>query len=396
MLPVRPTLGDRSLFPELEPAAYLAHAALSPVSAPVSAAVERALADYARFGAGAFGRYLEQRRRLKTKLEALLGAEPDSIAFTSNTTGGIIDIAFSYPWERGDRVVVFDGEFPTNVTPWQRSAKLFGLELLFLSARDYLGDPAAALERLGATLGAKRPRLVAVSAVEFQTGLRMPLRAMGELCRRHGAELFVDAIQACGAVPLEVRSSGIDYLSAGSHKWLMGVEGTGLLYVSPERMPRLRPHAVGWLSHEDPVRFLFEGSGHLRYDRPLRTTVDVFEGATQNLLGCVALEASVDLISELGVGAVYAHVNHYLDLLEQGLLARGFQSLRAPEAERRSCILGVLPPNGDSVSLQRALGTRGIICSVPDGVLRFAPHWPNCPSEVDVVLSAVDEISGQN
>ena len=387
-----PVLGDRSLFPKLQVRAYLSHAAISPVSQPVSIAVERALADYASHGTGAFARYAKQRERLKGKLEHLIGVEAGSVALVPNTTSGVSDIALCYPYETGDRVVLFDGEFPANVTPWQRAAELFGLELVFLSAREYVDRPELALERLSEVLRTRRPRLVAVSAVQFQTGLRMPLEAIGQLCRESGVELFVDAIQACGAVPFNVRACGIDYLSVGSHKWLMGVEGAGFLYVKPERMAKLRLHVAGWLSHEEPERFLFEGSGLLRYDRPLRRSVDAFEGATQNLLGCVALEASIDLIRELGVQRIWSHANGYLDVLEAQLLRRGFASLRASQPERRSCILGVVPPSGSSVPLHRGLVARRIACNVPDGILRFAPHWPNALAEIETVIGALDEL----
>jgi selenocysteine lyase/cysteine desulfurase len=390
--PADAILGDRSLFPDLRSRAYLSHAAISPVSAPVRAAVLAALSDYASYGMGAFAAYVSQRKRLKTKLETLIGAEPGSIAFVPNTTSGVSSIALCFPYEPGDRIVVFDGEFPANVTPWQRAAELFRLRLVFLPAREYLERQDDALVRLEKVLRAERPRLVCASAVQFQTGYRMPLEAIGTQCRAFGTELFVDGIQACGAVPLDVRAQGIDYMAVGSHKWLMGIEGAGFLYVAPARVSSLRLHVAGWLSHENPAEFLFAGAGHLRYDRPLRTSTDVFEGATQNLLGLVALEAAVDLILKLGVERIWAHANRYLDLLEIGLLQRGFLSHRASEPRARSCILGVVPPGVDSVRLHRQLAQRDIACNVPDGVLRFAPHWPNSLDEVAGVLDAIDEL----
>ncbi len=106
-------------------------------------------------------------------------------------------------------------------------------------------------------------RLVAVSAVQFQTGLSMPLAEIGALCRAHGAELCVDAVQAVGVVPMDVEALGLDYLACGAHKWLLGLEATGFLYVRRERQPSLRPALAGWLSHEDAVSFLLEGPGKL-------------------------------------------------------------------------------------------------------------------------------------
>jgi selenocysteine lyase/cysteine desulfurase len=388
---VAPKLGDRSLFPHLEARAYLNHGGISPASEAVRLAVHALVDDYTRRGSSAFVTWLEQRQRLKAKLAALVGARPGDLALAPNTTRGITDVALCFPWRAGDRVVLFEGEFPSNVTPWQRAAALFGLEVVFQRAAAFLDDEGGALERLDDELR-RGARLVAVSAVEFQTGLRMPLAAMASLCHARGAELFVDGVQACGAVPLDVVSTGIDYLACGSHKWLMGLEGAGFLYVAPERASTLRPFVAGWLSHEGALRFLFEGPGHLRYDRPLRSSADVFEGGNVNAAGCAALDASVSLLLELDVARVHEHVSRYLDALEGGLIARGFTSLRAARPEQRSNTLGVLAPPGASVvELARELGARGVVCALPDGVLRFTPHWPNGLDEVPGVLDAVDD-----
>lgn len=388
---LRPALGDRRLFPQLEPRLYVNHAAVSPPSLAVRAAAERVLDDYARLGVGAVPLYAEQRARLKEKVARLIGAQPADLGLISNTTRGVTDIALCLPWKRGDRVVVFEGEFPANVTPWQRAAELFGLEVVFLSVQDYAEDVERALGRLRAELE-RGVRLVAASVVEFQTGLRMPCGAIGALCHEHGAELFVDAIQACGATPVDVRTEHIDYLSCGSHKWLMGLEGAGFLYVAPERVEALRPAVAGWTSHEDALRFLFEGQGHLRYDRPIKKRAELFEGGANNALGFAALEASLDLIQELGVENIHRHVGTLLEPLEAGLVERGFASLRAPDTARRSCTLSVLPPDGVSVvELRKHLAECSVACSIPDGRLRFSPHWPNSAEQVPELLTAIDE-----
>ena len=385
-------LGDRSLFPDLKPRAYLNHAAISPPSTAVRQAVAEVLQSSAALGAGAVRRWLEQRARLRHELGVLLGASPEDIAFIPNTSRGVTDMALCIPWKSGDRVLLAEGEFPANVTPWQRAAELFGLELSFLArptADDVLGEWLGALEAALSSTGA---RLVALSAVQFQTGLRMPLERIGPLCRRHGSELFVDAIQACGVVPIDVRRQGIDYLASGSHKWLMGLEGAGMLYVAPERAAALRPHVAGWLGHEDALSFLFEGPGLLRYDRPLRRTARVVEGGMANTVGLAALAASLGCLQELGLEAIFAHVSGYLDALEAALVERGFQSLRARAPELRSGILSLKPPAGiDVIELHRAIDTAQVSCSTPDGLLRFAPHWPNGLGEIDGVVAAIDD-----
>ncbi len=393
-----PRLGDRSLFPTLEPAAYLNHASISPHSLPVQQAVTAVTTDYGRRGAGAFLTWDAERNRLRGLLARLLGAEVPDIALIPNTSRGVSDISLCLPWQRGDRVILFEGEFPANITPWQRAAELFGLELELLPLHDFVHGhdhgPSPGLQRLRDAL--RRPaRLVAVSAVQFQTGLRMPLAEMAALSHEAGAELFVDAIQALGVCPIDAVACGADYLCAGGQKWLMGAEGLGCLYIRRDRVAALQPRVASWLSHEDGLGFLFAGAGQLRYDRKIRQRADFLEGGSYNTIGCAALAASLDLLLTLGIPAIFEHVQRYLDELEHGLCARGFTSLRARSVHERSGILSVLPPSpGDVIDLQRTLGERGVACSTPDGVLRFSPHWPNARAEIPGVLAAVDAALG--
>jgi selenocysteine lyase/cysteine desulfurase len=386
----RPALGDRSLFPDLHPAAYLNHAGVSPPSTAVRAAVADVLASYAAAGARAVVDAVALRARLRDKVARLLGARSSDIALTGGATHGIQAVALSYPWRRGDRVVLLDGEFPANVTPWQRAAELFDLEVAFVALAAFEASDEAGLAALEAAL-APGARLVAVSAVQFRSGLAMPLRAMAELCRDRGAELFVDAIQALGAVPLDAIALEVDYVACGAHKWLMGLEGAGFLYVRRERVAELRPALAGWLSHVDPVSFLTEGAGYLRYDRPIRREASLFEAGSASTVSQAALDASLGILLELGVTSIQAHVTRYLDRLEPELTARGFRSLRAAEPARRSGILSALPPPGrDPRALREALWREGVAVAIPDGAVRFAPHWPNHERELERVVAALD------
>ncbi|MEZ4265401.1 MAG: aminotransferase class V-fold PLP-dependent enzyme [Myxococcota bacterium] len=386
-----PRLGERKLFPRLQARAYLAHAAVSPPSSAVEAAVARFVADQASTGVSAFMTYKRRRDAFRPALAALIGARADDIALMGNTTQGVSAIAVSLPWRAGDRVVLCRGEFPTNVTPWLQAARAHDLVPVWLDAPDPLRPVGDFLDRLAAALEGGA-RLVALSAVAFQTGMRLPLGAIAALCHQHGAELFVDAIQAVGALPIDVVRDRVDYLAAGSHKWMMGLDGAGLLYIAPERVGALRPLLAGWLSHEDGLGFLGLGAGHLRYDRPIRQRADIFESGMSNAAGFAALEAGVSPLAELGTAAIFEHVDRYNGALDQGLRGRGFRSLRASTPDARSGILSVFPPEGvDLIALHAALDARGIVTSTPDGLLRFAPHWPNAHAEVPQVLDAVDE-----
>jgi selenocysteine lyase/cysteine desulfurase len=388
----RAKLGSRALFEQLQTDVYANHASLSPPSRPVREAVAATLGGYASKGMAWYVEEVDRRQRLRNRLAGLVGAREGNIGLVANTSAGVIDIALGLPWKRGDRVLLFDGEFPTNVTPWQQAAQRHGLELAWLDADRFRLDRERALARFEDELK-QGVRLVAVSAVQFATGQRMPLAAMGELCRHHGAELFVDAIQAAGIVPLDVEAMGIDYLACGSHKWLMAPEGLGFLYVAPQRAEALRPDMAGWLSHEDAFAFLTRAPGELRYDRPFRAGAPMAEAGTFNTLGAAGLEASLGLIDDIGVPAIFDHVQRWLDALEPALVERGFESARMASNDGRSGILSVRPRDPSiAPAWVRELAARGIACASPDGWLRFSPHWPNALDEVPRVIEAIDAI----
>lgn len=390
------TPGSRSLFPSLQTNVYANHASLSPPSEPVRAAVNAVLAGYAEHGMAWYVEEVQRRARLRESLAGLIGTSEGSVGLVANTSAGIIDIAQGLPWRKGDRVLLFDGEFPTNVTPWQQAARRYGLELAWLVADDFRTDRDTALERLEVELK-RGVRLVAVSAVQFTTGQRMPLERMGELCKRYDTELFVDAIQAAGIVPLDVTAMGIDYLACGSHKWLMAPEGIGFLYVAPERAAALEPNMAGWLSHEDAFAFLTRAPGELRYDRPFREGALMAEAGTANTLGVAGLEASLQLIEQLGVDAIYRHVQSWHDALEPKLAELGLESARMQDPAGRSGILSFRPPEpSEAPDWVRQMGEQGIACASPDGWVRLSPHWPNSLEEVPRIVEAIDTILAQD
>ena len=384
-------LGDRSLFPELSARSYLNHAAISPLSLAAQTQAQQVLCDYAKGGLEGFFRWLPQRQRYRESLGKLIGANASDIGFCQNTSAGVVSIAHMLPWKKGDRVLLFQGEFPTNITPWQQAAETYGLEVVWLSLDSFFRSHEEGLAELKSELE-RGLRLVAVSAVQFQTGLRMPVNKIGELCHQYGAELFVDAIQALGAVPFNVDS--IDYLSCGGHKWLMGMEGAGFVYIAPQRKDTLIPRLAGWLGHEDAFAFLLQGEeGHLRYDRPLRKEASVIEQGAQSTIALAAGEGALDLILQLGVQKIFSHINAFHDRLESQLVQQGFQSARTSEKDGRSATLSVrLPKDVDLLSFAASLGRERIAVTSPDGWLRFAPHWPNALEETDFILATIEKI----
>lgn len=382
-------LGSRALFPLLGQSIYLNHAAISPPSLKVREAVVRIVDDFALRGSAAFLDAVEARSILKCQLADLLGApsaDGSDFAWCPNTTSGVQAIAHAFPWQSGDSILLFRGEFPTNIIPWQQAAQ-----------RAHLTIKWASLERLHLSGGVDWSevetalktgiRLVAISAVQFQTGLRVPLHELSLLCKRYGAALFVDGIQACGATPIPLYE--IDFMACGGHKWMMGVEGSGFLYIHPRWHQGLQPPHAGWLSVEDPLDFLFADRSALRYDKRIRVEPSSFEGGAQSALCYAALGASVDLLQSLGIPSIYDHIQSLLDLLERGLLERGFQSARCKDVARRSTILSVTPPLSKQKEISEwvaYLAAQGVVISQPDGWLRFSPHWSNDQEQIRYTL----------
>ncbi len=394
-IPLPARLGDRRLFPDLAVPVYVNHAAISPPSLAVRAAVQAVTDDYAALGSRAFLPWIGQRERLRGRLARLFGGGAEGWVLSPGTTRGLLDVATCLRWQPKDRILLFSGEFPANITPWQRAAQTWKLGIDTLPLTGFDDGSGAGLSRVERALQAGNLRLVAVSAVQFQTGLRMPLAELGQLCRRHGALLCVDGIQAAGAVPIDVDASGIDFFAAGTHKWAMGMDGAGFLYISPRGLAALSPRIAGWLSHEEGLRFLFEGEGHLRTDRPIRARADFLEVGAWNTMGFAALEAGLSLIESIGIPAIHAHVNGILDAIEAPLLAAGFISARARDANARSCTLSLKPPPGiDITQVEGRMWDRGVAASIPDGWLRISPHWPNGLDQVPQILDAVLAAAG--
>src|SRR5690606_14837606 len=149
-----------------------------------------------------------------------------------------------------------------------------------------------------------------------------------------------------------------------------------------------------WLSHVDGDLFLFRGPGHLNYERQLLDSPRVFEGSTMNALGFVALEAGIDTVSKVDPGETFLHVQSYHEAVAPWFVERRFRSLRAVDPGLRSCLLCFEPPEGLDVShFALALRTEGVMVSIPDGLVRVAPHFSNGQDEVDIVREALERIS---
>lgn len=382
-------LGSRELFPTLEARSYLAHAAIAPPSLPVQAAAAEVSARFAREGLPAIVHAKAEAERARRAFASLIDVAPERVARLSNTSTGVIAVAEGLRWRSGERILLVEGEFPTNVAPWLAVARRRGLEVLRLPLGAFESEGGAGLELAEAALR-RGVRLMAVSAVQFASGYAMPLQALADLCRRSGCLLFVDAIQAVGATPLDAQALGLDFLAAGAHKWLMGILGAGFLYVRPGAEAQLEPHGVGWMSLEDPERFLFADQGPVPFDARPAAGVERLEPGVLPFAALAAAAAGMELLAGLGVPAIHAHVNALFERFEPLLLARGFRSRRARDPAARSTILALEPPPDRSLAqVLAALSAEGIAATAPAGLLRLAPHWPNHADESAALAAAL-------
>src|SRR5215470_14102212 len=286
----------RKLFPITQNYVYLNHAAVCPISIPVYERMRRHARDLLENGAVHFrewGASVKQARELAARL---INAGPDEIAFAPNTSAGLAMIANGVDWRAGDNIVTADCEFPANVIPWARIKREFGVEIKMARERDCRLETEEILSLID-----DRTRVVALSFVEFASGFRNNLAAIGRYCRERGVLFVVDAIQGLGALNLDVEACSIDALSADAHKFLLGPDGVSLFYVSRRAMERVKPTLVGWLSVNNP-------EDYLNYDQPYAPSARRFEAGALNTAGVAGLGAAIELFLQIGLEKIESHL----------------------------------------------------------------------------------------
>lgn len=305
----------RDLFPAATNLTYFANNGLAPLPRPVIEAVRGALDGLQ--GAGIAATYLVAPKvfaEARAKTARLLGCDPEEIGFCRNTSEGIVWTSESIRWEPGDEVLVYQGEYPTVVYPFMMKESE-GVKVVVRPQQERRITPAMVERDL-----APRTRLLAISFVQFDSGFRADLERIGALCRANETVLLVDAIQGLGALPLDVRACNVDFLAAGTHKWLLGLQGLGIYYVRRDLLPELRPvHiALSSMVHGDDPEF-----PNQEYVVDVKKDASRFEEGTRNYIGLVALNAALDLIAEIGVDTIAARIKQLTDIMLEGAVERG-------------------------------------------------------------------------
>jgi selenocysteine lyase/cysteine desulfurase len=373
----------RAAMPIASHVAYFDHAAVAPLPESTRNAITRWLDQATEEGDVVWNQWARRLEEVRQFAARLINAQPNEIALVSNTTTGISLVAEGFPWRAGDNVVTLANEFPSNQYPWMNQSPK-GVEVRRVPVDGGVVD----LDRLAAACDA-RTRIVSASWVGYATGWRIDVRQVAELCRRRGCLFFLDAIQGLGVFPLDVQSDGVDFLAADGHKWLLGPEGAGLLYVRREHLSLLRPLMVGWNS-------VVQGSDYTRIELNIRDEAARYEGGSQNMVGFMGLGASLDLLTSLGVGPhgspVAEHVLAITDHACDSLLELGAKLLAPRLDAHRSGIVTFDLPGHDPNVVRRRLESARIIVRCRAGGVRISPHGYATFEEVDRFIEELKDI----
>ena len=307
----------------------------------------------------------------------LIGATTEEIALATNTTYGLNLAAFSLPLSPGDVIVTPDKEFPANIYPWMQAAKIRGAEY----RRVHPARGAIDNETVLAALDEPRVKILSVSWVGFAFGSRLDLRILGDACRERGIYFVVDAMQGLGPLTLDLSKLHVDILACGAQKWLLGPWGAGFVYVQKDLVQRLEPHDVSWLD----VRGSEDFRRLMDYDLTWRDDARRFEFITLPYQDFAGMNASLELIDELGPSNIAAHVagltQHVVDWASD---RDGIELVTPSSPERRAGIVSVRPADPDAASVR--LKQARVVHTVREGAVRLSPHCYNTIEEVDYAL----------
>jgi len=366
----------RNEFPVVREKIFLAHAGVCPLPRRVADAIagcaqQSTLGDQEAF--------MLHRLDVARKLGAqLLNCQPDEIALVGPTSLALSFVAAGLKFRRGDNILIYHDDYPSNVYPWMALAEK-GVEVRLLNARG-LG-----VIRAKDVIGQvdENTRLVALASCHFISGFRLEHDAIGKFLRERGILFCLDAIQTLGAFPTTVEH--VDFLAADAHKWLLGPCGAGILYVRRELQEKLNPPVYGWHNVKNPnfvaqEQIVFR-SGALKY-----------EAGTQNLIGLVGLIAAMELALEIGIKNITAELLRKRALLASTLQAKGFTVLNAAaNPENAGGIVSFFSPEKDLAALHKKLAEAGVIVSLRgdrkgQNYIRLSPHFYNTDAELHRLL----------
>lgn len=370
----------RHEFPVAEKKIFLAHAGVCPLPRRVSEAVsayvrEATTGDQERF---VYPQILADGRKM---VAGLLKCQPEEVAFVGPTSLALSFIASGLKFRRGDNILIYFDDYPSNVYPWMALAEQ-GVQVRLMNTKS-LGviRPIDVLGQVD-----ENTRLVALASCHFISGWRIDISKIGKTLRDRGILFCLDAIQTLGAFPTTVEY--IDFLAGDAHKWLLGPCGAGLMYVRRELQEKLNPPIYGWHNVNNPN---FVAQEQIAFRNDSRK----YEAGTHNLVGLVGLLAGLKLILEVGVENIGQELLRKRSMLAPALEARGYSVLSAEaSAETASGIVSFFRPGEDLSALNQKLTDANIITSLRvdrkgQNYIRLSPHFYITDRELNRLLELV-------
>jgi selenocysteine lyase/cysteine desulfurase len=363
-------------FPVTRDKIFLAHAGVCPLPHRVAEAVSECVQGATLGDQEAFVLHrLDDARKLGARL---LNCQPEEIALVGPTSLALSFVAAGLSFRKGDNVLIYHDDYPSNVYPWMALAER-GVEVRLLNTRG-LGiiRPVDVMGQVD-----ENTRLVALASCHFISGYRIDVQAIGKFLRERGILFCLDAIQTLGAFPTTVEH--VDFLAADAHKWLLGPCGAGLLYVRRELQEKLNPPVYGWHNVRCPN---FVAQEQIIF----RNGATKYEAGTHNLLGLVGLIAALELVLEIGVESIAAELLRKRARLVPALQAKGFTVLNADaKIENAGSIISFHKSGQDLAALHKKLTDAGIVVSLRgdrkgQNYIRLSPHFYNTDAELQRTL----------
>ena len=372
----------RQQMPAASTVAYFDHAAVGPITGPAQEAIGQWATQAAEQGGLAWLQWDRRLEQVRERAAGLIGADSREVAFVANTTTGISLVAEGLSWEPGDNVVTLANEFPSNLYPWM-NLHARGVE----TRRVPVDGAAVDLNRIMEACN-ERTRLISASWVSYLSGWRLNVAELVQAAHDRDILVFLDGIQGLGVFPLNVGQIPVDFMAADGHKWMLGPEGAGLLYIRHDCLDLLRPLGVGWHSVNHAHDFS-------RIEMDWRDGAARYEGGSQNMVGVIGLGASLDMLASYGLGCnaslLASRVLEVAELASERLVSLGADIVSCQEGPHRSGIISFDLPGRDLTAARRRAAANGVILSCRGGLLRISPHAYVNEEDIERLIEALRE-----
>jgi selenocysteine lyase/cysteine desulfurase len=317
------------------------------------------------------------------KFAALVNVDPNDVAVVPSTMEGENHVAAALGLNENAGAVTDIYHYDASLAMYGELAKR-GVPVTCLRPKDNR-IPLEDVER--AITG--HTKLVAVSHIASDTGHQYDLKALCDVAHKKGALVYADIVQSAGAVPLDLKASGVDFACSGAYKWLMGEFGAAFLYVRPDRLSELKRTAVGWrsLSSNHSHAYPFDPPGPALGDWTTRdNAAGMFEVSTPAWISLAMLVASIDYVSGLGVTNIAAHRKPLIARLREELPKRGFAPMTAPENDGPIITFAY---KDAQKTLEPLLAAANIKITVGDNRIRVSPSVYNDMGDIERLLQVL-------